>query len=147
MTGQWTGFVAAFLIGLVVPAVVYSDDLAEIQASFEAKVKALNALDRHAFVTSADEDVVLFGVLSPFAVEGKAAFRKAIERYVDNRKETSLSEFSIMGSTGAAWGSYRMSIRPKGSSSVLSRSRYIFTHTQTDGTWRLLTMHISPLSD
>jgi hypothetical protein len=29
----------------------------------------------------------------------------------------------------------------------MSRGRYIFTYTQTDGVWKLLTMHISPLPD
>ena len=118
MRGSLTQLVVAFLIGLVVPAIVYSDDLAQIQANFEAEVKALNALDQNAFVTSADEDVVLFGVLSPFAVEGKAAFRDTLERYVAHRQATAFTpikpKFRIMGESALAWGHFQLVDQMKG---------------------------------
>ena len=126
-------------------------DLTALRASFNAEIEALDSKKLDAAVAEVHEDIVLFGVFSPFPIVGKEAFQQTVQEYFDQNDEAIFaptgSEFRIIGSTGVAWGTYRISVRPKGGSSTMSRGRYIFTYTQTDGVWKLLTMHISPLPD
>ncbi len=63
---------------------VRADDLADIRQAFEADIRLFNGQDPTAFTATAHEHVVLFGTLSPFAVEGKAAIQQLVREYFTN---------------------------------------------------------------
>ena len=100
-------------------------------------------------MTSADENVILFGVLSPFAVEGKAAFQETLERYVANREATSFTpikpKFRVTGESALAWGHFQLVDQQKGSPPTVSNGRYSLTYSKIDGKWVLAALYFSPL--
>jgi ketosteroid isomerase-like protein len=151
MPKKWSLSILTALMVFGIATTVHGQDLTALQASFKAEIEALDSENLDAAVAEVHEDIVLFGVFSPFPIVGKEAFQQTVQEYFDQHDEAifvpTKSEFRVIGSTGVTWGNYMMSIRPKGGSSVMSRGRYIFTYTQTDGAWKLLTMHISPLLD
>ena len=149
MRHKWVAraFLAIIIFAASPPA--YGQDLDALKASFTAEITALDTKDLAAAAAEAHDDIVLFGVFSPFPIVGKAAFQKAVQEYF-SQHETAIftplnPEFSIIGSAGIAWGNYKMALTPKGGSVAHSRGRYIFTYAQSDGRWWLLSMHISPL--
>ena len=134
------------------------DDLKEIQASFQAEVNAFNAHKQHAFITSAHQDVVVFGTLSPDVIRGKAALQELIRDYFAAHADAFFSpiyaDFRIVGSVALAWGHYTLSDisiedLAKDGLQKISHGRYTFTYTKTDektdGTWQLVAMYFSPL--
>jgi hypothetical protein len=54
----------AVVTWLFTPPAVRGDDLAEVQAVFARDIRLLNANNKDAFVASAHDEVVLFGILS-----------------------------------------------------------------------------------
>src|SRR5438445_13465840 len=77
---------AVIVLGLV-PSAVRSDeanDLANVRAVFNEDIRLFNAHNKDAFVTSAHNDVVLFGILSPFATKGKEALQQLVQDYIDD---------------------------------------------------------------
>ena len=52
-------------------SVAYGDDLAEVRTLFEKDIHLLNAHNNDAFSIAAHEDVVLFGILSPFTTRAR----------------------------------------------------------------------------
>lgn len=59
--------VMAFIVFM--PAGVRGDDLADLRIVFEKDIRLFNAKNADAFIASSHDDVVLFGILSPFATE------------------------------------------------------------------------------
>ena len=99
-------------------SVAYGDDLAEVRTLFEKDIHLLNAHNNDAFSIAAHEDVVLFGIFSPFPVEGKEKFRQAVQEYFDNYEHAVITlidpDYKAMGATGVAWGNFRLATRRKG---------------------------------
>ena len=149
MLRMWvTGAVLAVIVfAAVLP--VYGQDLNALKASFAAEITALDTKNLAAAVAEAHDDIVLFGVFSPFPIVGKAAFQRAVQEYFSQHETATFMplqpEFSIIGTAGVAWGDYKMALTPKGGSVAHSLGRYIFSYVQADGKWLLLSMHISPL--
>ena len=127
----------------------HGQDLAALKASFAAEIQALDAQDAAGAVAQADDKIVLFGLFSPFPVVGKDAYRQAVEEYFSVYERATFSpvnpQFRIAGATGMAWGYYEMATKLRDGPPAYFHGRYLFTYTQTDGTWRLLSMHLSPL--
>ena len=130
-------------------SVAYSQDLSALQTHFTAQMEALNSEDLDATLAGVHDDIVLFGLFSPFPIEGKPAFRQAVQEYFDDYTESAFMiiepSFRLIGPTGVAWGYYRLSA--KLATGVPSRSygRYLFTYTRVDGSWQVVSMHLSPL--
>lgn len=148
--------ISVLVLFLLVPflgqrSVAHGQDLDALKASFTAEIAALDAKNLDAAVGEAHDDIVLFGVFSPFPIVGKEGFRKAVDEYFSLHEQATFtpfdSEFSIIGATGVAWGDYRMVIIPNGGSLSHSEGKYIFTYTQADGKWKILSMHISPQAE
>jgi hypothetical protein len=66
---------------LLAPLLARGDDVAEVRAVFEKDIRLFNAQNSEAFSISAHEDVVLFGILSPFATKGKADLQRLVQGY------------------------------------------------------------------
>jgi ketosteroid isomerase-like protein len=93
--------------------------------------------------------MVLFGIFSPFPIEGKEGFRQPVQEYFDDYVHAIFSpidpDFRVMGTTGVAWGNFRLATQQKKGPSEHSDGRYMFTYAQGDGKWVLISMHYSLL--
>jgi uncharacterized protein (TIGR02246 family) len=116
---------------------------------FAADVQALNAHNPNAFVGSADKEVVLMGILSPFPVSGKDQFRQVVEDYLSDNESVTFTvvnpQFRVAGATGIAWGHYSLTNKPKDGPLEYSHGRYTYTYARADGKWVLVAAHLSPL--
>lgn len=139
----------AIAVLLLITPAVHGDDLAEVRALFDTDIRLLNAHNNDAFSAGAHDDVVLFGILSPFATKGKAAVQTLVAGYIaDHARLNFVSinpEFFVAGDSAVAWGHYAISETPKVGSRVNIYGRYTYTYTKIDGRWLLAAMHLSPL--
>ena len=126
-----------------------ADDVDAIRAAFESDIKLFNAQNKTAFSVNAHDDVVVFGTLTPFAIEGKAALVEFMENYFADQERAKFTpinaEYRAIGDSGLAWGHYTISELPKVGGRELIHGRYTFTYVKKDGDWRLLVVHVSPL--
>ena len=118
-------------------------------ASFGEEIQALNGRDLEAIVSHVQEDVVVFGLYSPFPVVGKTAFRTLIQDYFETNETASLKpahqEYQVVGETGVAWGLYQLETRPKGGAFRNVNGQYMFTYARPEGQWRIISIHFAPL--
>ncbi len=126
-----------------------ADERAAVRRVFEADIRLFNGQDPTAFTAAAHKNVVLFGTLSPFAVEGKAAIQHLIQDYFthhDNAKWAPVhAQFSIIGTSGLAWGHYTLRQQPKAGPRQIRHGRYTFTYAQEEGKWLLVALDFSAL--
>ena len=148
---------AAVLVSIV--SVAHSDeaqneadlaDLAALKANFEAEMAGLNTNNLDATLAQAHNDIVLFGIFSPFPSNSKKEFEQAAKSYFGTYAKAEFTpvspQFRIVGTTALSWGHYQLAATPKGGEQLsYSHGRYIFTHVKVDGKWLILSMHISPL--
>ncbi len=139
----------ALLTLLFAPSPGRSDDLTEIRASFQAEIAAFNALDRNAFVTPAHEDVVLFGIITPFVVTGKEDFSRFVKSYFDDHTSATFTpiqpKFRVAGATAIAWGHYQLIDQPKTRQYRTFYGRYTLSYSKIEGKWILAALYFSPL--
>lgn len=143
-------FGAVGLCGVLFAATAPAQELRDaLIESFGEEIQALNARVLDASVAHVHDDVVLYGLYSPFPAVGKAAFREAVREYFDTHEETTLRpahpKYLVSGSTGVAWGHYRLRTKAKGESAVTSHGQFTFTYTKPGGEWQIISMHFAPL--
>lgn len=134
---------------LLTPLPGRGDDLAEVRAIFDKDLRLFNAQNVEAFSGAAHDEVVLFGILSPFATKGKEDLRRLVEGYYADHFRITFRpvnpEFIVTGSSALAWGSYTITEYPKIGPREAIHGRYTFTYTKVDGKWLLAALHLSPL--
>ena len=144
------GLVCAWvlMLGGLSPALGQSDREALITA-FNAEIEALNSGDLNAAVVTAHDKIVLYGLYSPFPIEGKQAFRQAVREYFDEQEHATLEivhpRYRLTGATGVAWGHYQLTRRLKGEPVAMTPGQYMLTYVQVDGAWLMMSMHFAPL--
>ncbi len=144
------GLVCAWvlMLGGLSPALGQSDREALI-AAFNAEIEALNSGDLNAAVVTAHDKIVLYGLYSPFPIEGKQAFRQAVREYFDEQEHATLAivhpRYRLTGATGVAWGHYQLTRRLKGEPVAMTPGQYMLTYVQVDGAWLMMSMHFAPL--
>ena len=118
-------------------------------ASFGEELQAINGKDLNAVMSHVHEEVILFGLYSPFPVVGKAAFRQAVQDYFDSFEEANLNpaheEYMVIGETGVAWGLYQLTTKPKDGMEQTVNGQYMFTYARPSGQWQIVSWHFSPL--
>ena len=128
---------------------VHADDLADIRLLFEADIRLFNGQDPTAFTASAHDNVVLFGTLSPFAMEGKAAIQQRILEYFTHHDYTKWepvnAKFSLIGTSALAWGHYTLREQPTVGPRRILHGRFTFTYAKQEGRWRLVALDFSPI--
>lgn len=146
---QGRSLVLVIAVLLSTTPAVYGDDLGEVRTLFEKDIRLLNALNNSAFSAGAHEDVVLFGILSPFATKGKAALEQLVSQYLADHTRVNFvtvnPEFVVAGDSALAWGHYTINETPKGGARVGINGRYTFTYSKIGGRWFLAALHLSPL--
>ena len=129
--------------------VLADEDMDALKSAFTTQIDALNNRELNAAVASVHDDIVLYGIFSPFPVQGRADFQKAVQAYFGQYEEAELSpvtpQFRIVGTTALAWGHYQLAATPQGGKMTYAHGRYIFTYTKLDGKWVILGMDYSPL--
>lgn len=134
---------------LFAPLLARGDDIAEVRAVFEKDIRLFNAQNSEAFSGSAHEDVVLFGILSPFATKGKEALQHLVQGYFADHARITFRmvnpEYFILNTSAVAWGAFTITEYPKVGPRETIHGRYTFTYTKTDGNWQLIALHLSPL--
>jgi ketosteroid isomerase-like protein len=139
--------VSLFVLCLVTRA--HGQDLQALKAGFTAEIDALNTRNLDAALAPVADNVILFGIFSPFPIEGKEGYRQAVQEYFDDYEQAVLTpiepEFRIIGTTGVAWGNFRLGTRQKSQSFEYADGRYMFTYAQGDGKWVIISMHYSLL--
>ena len=147
LMGRYLPFAIVMLLSTT-PA-VYGGDLTEVRTLFEKDIRMLNAHNNDAFSAGAHDNVVLFGILSPFATKGKVAMQQLVTQYLDDHTRINFMsvnpEFFVAGESAVAWGQYAISETPKVGPRVSIYGRYTLTYTKIGGRWFLAAMHLSPL--
>ena len=117
--------------------------------AFSSEMKALNTGDLNAAVATVHEKIVLYGLYSPFPIEGKEAFRQAVQEYFDEQEHAVLEivhpRYRMTGTTGVAWGHYQLTRKLKGEPVDMTPGQYMLTYVQVDGVWLVISMHFAPL--
>ena len=136
------------MLGGLSPALGQPEREALITA-FNAEIEALNSGDLNAAVVTAHDKIVLYGLYSPFPIEGKQAFRQAVREYFDEQEHATLAivhpRYRLTGATGVAWGHYQLTRRLKGEPVAMTPGQYMLTYVQVDGAWLMMSMHFAPL--
>lgn len=149
MSAKRSIFAWALVWGVCLVSPARGQDLDALKASFAAEIKALDTQDVKATLAQVDDNIVLFGLFSPFPVAGKDAYQQAVEEYFGVYESATFSpvnpQFRIAGTTGIAWGYYELATKLRDGPPAYFHGRYLFTYTQADGQWRLMSMHLSPL--
>ncbi len=121
-----------------------------VQKVFETDIHLFNGQDLTTFTAAAHDQVVLFGTLTPFPVEGKAAVQQLIREYFSNHdyaKWTPVdAKFFVTGTSALAWGHYTLREQARVGPRRVLHGRYTFTYTQDAGEWVLVALDFSPLS-
>ena len=122
----------------------------EVQKVFETDIRLFNGQDLSTFTVAAHDQVVLFGTLTPFPVEGKAAVQQLIREYFANHdyaKWTPVdAKFFVTGTSALAWGHYTLREQTRVGPRRVLHGRYTFTYTQDASKWVLVALDFSPLS-
>ncbi len=143
-------FMCIYLSGLGGLSPVWGQSLQEsLSQSFHAEIQALNTGDLEAAVSSAHEKIVLYGLYSPFPIEGKEAFGQAVKEYFEIHASAVLElvhpQYLVAGETGAAWGHYQLLTTLKGGTSATSYGQYMLTYARPAGEWLIISLHFAPL--
>jgi ketosteroid isomerase-like protein len=150
MTYRRVIFAYGIVIFLCFSSLTYGQDLDDLKASFNAEIEALDSRNLDAAVALVHDGIVLFSLFSPFPVDGKDEFRQAIQEYFANYEQATFApsnpQFHIVGNTGIAWGYYQLSAKLKDGPSGYFHGRYLFTYTQSEGKWLMISLHVSPLA-
>lgn len=149
MMYKQTVLALVFVPLLFAPLLARGDDLAEVQAVFDKDIRLFNAQNSEAFSGSAHEDVVLFGILSPFATKGKENLQRLVQGYFADHSRSIFKivnpKFFILNASAVAWGAFTITEYPKVGPRGTIHGRYTYTYTKTDGKWQLVAFHLSPL--
>ena len=116
---------------------------------FRSQIEALNAGELDAAVAAAHEDIVVYGLYSPFPIEGKDAYRHAVQEYFEEHEYAVLEivypKYRRTGETGVAWGNYQLTRKLKGERVTTSPGQYMLTFARLEAGWVAISMHFAPL--
>jgi ketosteroid isomerase-like protein len=137
--------VIAFLFA---PFAARGDDVDDLKGIFEQEVKALNSRDFSAYVASAHDQVILFGIFPPFELEGIEAYRQRYSTLFSTHQSVMFTplnpQFRVIGNIGVAWGHDKVELKPKNGPTQIYAGRYTFVYTKADGKWVRVVAHASP---
>lgn len=107
------GYRALILAGvygafLLVPMTVRGDDVAELKATFEHNTAARNTYDRDAYMAFWHDEVAVFGPVTPFPVEEKAALQQLTQAVFTNTESATWTvinpQYRVIGAPG--WSTF-----------------------------------------
>lgn len=122
-------------------------DVDELKATFEQVIAAINQRDADAWTSFVHDGFVVFPPLSPFAVEGKEAFRQFAQMFFAGSESVTVTpinpQFRVIGETGVIWTHLALSIKPHDGPLQTLFVREIVTYAKAGGKWRAVSNHLS----
>lgn len=122
-------------------------DIDEIKATFDQAVGAFNSRNLETFLSCWHDQVVLFDPDTPFPVDGKAAFRQAVQAIFANSESAFFvpinPQFRVIGNVGVAWGHFALPVKPKDGPMQTTFGRVTITFTKSDEKWLAVAQHLS----
>lgn len=132
---------------LVTAAAARGDDVADLKATFEQGIAALNKQDVNAFLALYHDDFTGFGALAPFLTEGKSALQATLQNVFSSRESTAVRpmnpQFHVIGSTGIVQTYLTNTFKPKDGPATTVFTRGTLTYVKADGKWRVVASHLS----
>lgn len=117
------GLMVCISLGGWIP--VWGQDLRQaLIDSFQAEIQALNTGDLAAAVAPADDNIVVYGLYSPFPIEDKDTFREAVKDYFDSHQSAVLKL-----------------VYPR----YLVAGQYMLSYAHPAEEWRVISRHFAPL--
>jgi ketosteroid isomerase-like protein len=145
----------ALLLGVVLsvlilaPVTARSDDVADLKATFEQNTAALNKRDLDAYMAFWHDEVVVFGPVAPFPVEGKAAMRQLMQGVFTNIESATWTvinpQYRVVGTTGVVYFYDAAALKPKDGPLQSHVRRVTATWTKLNGKWVGVAVHVSPI--
>jgi ketosteroid isomerase-like protein len=127
---------------------VLGADIDDFKAAFNKAVKDYNNRD-DAFFASMHAQAAVFNPGMPFAIDGKAAYEKAMRRswamYESSVFTPVNPQFRVIGSTGVGWGHYALAMKPKDGGMETRFGRYTVVSVKSGGKWHVVASHYSPI--
>jgi len=132
---------------LVTAAAARGDDVADLKATFEQGIAALNKQDVNAFLTLFHDDFTGFGAIAPFLTEGKTRLQATLQNTFSSRESTAITpmntQFRVIGSTGIVQTYLTNTFKPKDGPVTTAFVRGTLTYVKADGKWRIVANHLS----
>jgi ketosteroid isomerase-like protein len=129
------------------PFVAHGDEVADLKVALEHIVAAYGARDLGTLTASLHDDVTLFGVISPFPVDGKTAVRQYFERIFTSSERTAMElidpHYRVVGTTGIVRGNVALTGKPKDGPATILFGRMTWTFVKVDDQWRVVAVHAS----
>jgi len=147
-TGMRALLMCLVTFGLFLATPVLAADVDDLKATFEKAVKAYNSQDE-VFFAMVDEQAVIFNPSTPFAVDGRAAYKPAtlsIWAVTETVAFTPINpQYRVIGTTGLAWGHYAISIKLEDGPMETNFGRYTVIFAKSGGKWLAVASHYSDI--
>ena len=146
----------AILVTLAVaasPAAAADDEVAEVRATFEKAVAALNAGNMEGFLDTVHDEALSFYSCGPTSgKQGREAcaldWQLFFSTTTDARFETRNDQYRVIGNTGIAYGEYSLSVNYNGQGrQTVHEGRYTMTYTRVGEEWRIAMQHNTPAGE
>lgn len=130
-----------------------ADDLADLRATFEGAVSALNGGNLDGFLDTVHDEALSFYACGPTSgKQGREACALDWKLFFDSttgaRFLTSNENYRIVGDTGIAWGEYALSVLYDGKERMtVHEGRYTMTYIRADDRWQIIMQHNTPAGD
>jgi len=138
-----------FLAALSIPSAGRGAEVDDLKATAEQLWTALNKGDLDTWSTLVHDQAVGFNLISPFPAEGKAAMRQIFQGLFTTTESFTITplnfQYRTIGDTGYAWGHVVVAFKPKDGPMRTMWGREIFTYTNVEGQWRMVTVHASAI--
>ena len=143
----------ALALAAAAPAAAADDEVAEVRATFEKAVAALNAGEMEGFLdTVHDEALSCYSCGPTSGKQGREAcaldWQLFFNTTTDARFETRNEQYRVIGDTGIAYGEYSLSVNYNGQGrQTVHEGRYTMTYTRVGDEWRIAMQHNTPAGE
>ena len=143
----------ALVLAAAAPAAAADDEVAEVRATFEKAVAALNAGEMEGFLDTVHDEALSFYSCGPTSgKQGREAcaldWQLFFNTTTDARFETRNEQYRVIGDTGIAYGEYSLSVNYNGQGrQTVHEGRYTMTYTRVGDEWRIAMQHNTPANE
>ena len=143
----------ALALAAAAPAAAADDEVAEVRATFEKAVAALNAGEMEGFLDTVHDEALSFYSCGPTSgKQGREAcaldWQLFFNTTTDARFETRNEQYRVIGDTGIAYGEYSLSVNYNGQGrQTVHEGRYTMTYTRVGDEWRIAMQHNPPAGE
>lgn len=115
------------------------DEVAEVQALWNAAVDASNSGNTDAQFERMSDDILLFSAAAGGFVDGLATVKANQEQLTGQFEHVTFTTSDVrgrvVGDTAILWGDFEYRLQPKDGEPVLMQGRFTSTWAKVDGRW------------